>query len=45
MAGKRIGSPQHLPKAGRDSRTVLEALGYDADRIEQLLGSGAVDEA
>ncbi|MEM9500487.1 MAG: CaiB/BaiF CoA-transferase family protein [Pseudomonadota bacterium] len=44
MGGKRIGSPQHLPKPGRDARTVLEELGYDAGRIEALIGDGAVGE-
>lgn len=43
MDGKRIGAAREMPEAGRDSRSVLEALGYDADRIEGLLGSGAVE--
>ncbi|MBV7265242.1 CaiB/BaiF CoA transferase family protein [Erythrobacter ani] len=45
MDGKRIGSPQHLPKPGRDARAVLEGLGYDAGRIDALIGNGAVGES
>ncbi|NVE95564.1 CaiB/BaiF CoA transferase family protein [Altererythrobacter lutimaris] len=44
MSGKRIGSPQRLPTPGQDAREVLSALGYDADRIEALIGNGAVGE-
>ncbi|APE28088.1 CaiB/BaiF CoA transferase family protein [Aurantiacibacter gangjinensis] len=44
MAGQRIGSPQTLPSPGADARAVLEALGYDEDRIAQLQRSGAVGE-
>ncbi|MEO0462895.1 MAG: CaiB/BaiF CoA-transferase family protein [Pseudomonadota bacterium] len=42
MDGKRIGSPQALPTPGRDTRAVLEALGYDSERCEALIESGAV---
>lgn len=42
MDGKRPGTPVTLPQPGADSRTVLEALGYNAARIEQLLDLGAV---
>lgn len=44
MDGARIGSPQHLPKPGRDTRTVLESLGYDKDKIAALIAGGAVGE-
>lgn len=42
MGGKRPGAPVTLPLAGADSRTVLEALGYEPARIEALVGGGAV---
>lgn len=42
MDGKRPGAPVTLPHPGADSRAVLEALGYDAVRIDQLLEAGAV---
>jgi crotonobetainyl-CoA:carnitine CoA-transferase CaiB-like acyl-CoA transferase len=42
MDGKRPGSEVALPQPGADSRPVLEALGYPADKIEALLASGAV---
>ena len=42
MGGARIGSPQHLPKPGRDAREVLEALGYSEAQIASLVESGAV---
>lgn len=45
MDGKRIGAPQELPKPGRDARAVLAGLGYDEARIEELIGSGAVEES
>lgn len=45
MAGQRIGGPQELPRPGRDARAVLAGLGYDDDRIEALIGSGAVEES
>ena len=44
MDGKRIGAPQQLPKAGDDTREVLQALGYDGTRIEALIGAGSVGE-
>lgn len=45
MAGQRIGGPQELPRPGRDARAVLAGLGYDNDRIEALITSGAVEES
>jgi len=45
MDGKRIGAPQHLPKPGRDARSVLAGLGYDEDRIAALIAGGAVGES
>lgn len=42
MAGKRPGAPVTLAAPGADSRAVLAALGYAADRIEQLVAGGAV---
>ncbi len=42
MGGKRIGSTQRLPEPGADAREVLNELGYAADRIDALLGAGAV---
>lgn len=44
MAGKRIGSPQQLPKPGADARQVLATLGYDQERISTLIETGAVEE-
>ena len=45
MSGKRIGSPQQLPKPGADARAVLASLGYDATKIDGLISEGAVGEA
>jgi len=45
MGGQRIGSPQKLPSPGRDSRAVLEELGYDASKMDALIGNGAVGES
>ena len=42
MAGLRTGAENHLPQPGRDAREVLGALGYGDEKIEQLIGSGAV---
>jgi len=42
MAGLRPGGETHLPLPGRDTRAVLAALGYEAETIEQMIGSGAV---
>lgn len=42
LDGKRPGAPVTLPAAGADSRAVLAALGYEATRIEALIGQGAV---
>lgn len=44
MDGKRIGAPQALPKPGRDARAVLAGLGYDDDRINELIAAGSVEE-
>ncbi|MCJ1959935.1 CaiB/BaiF CoA transferase family protein [Novosphingobium mangrovi (ex Hu et al. 2023)] len=45
MGGKRPGAPVTLPGAGQDSRSVLESLGYSADKIEALTAKGAVGAA
>lgn len=46
MAGKRPGSAQQqLPVPGRDTRSLLAALGYDTKRVSALLASGAVAES
>lgn len=42
MAGRRTGAKNHLPRPGRDAREVLGALGYGDEKIEQLIGAGAV---
>ena len=42
MAGRRTGAENHLPQPGRDAREVLGALGYGNEKIEQLIGAGAV---
>ncbi len=43
MSGERLGGGNtSLPTPGADSRSVLEALGYDAEKIEALLSGGAV---
>ncbi len=42
MGGQRIGSPQSLPKPGRDARAVLAGLGYDTEKADALIASGAV---
>lgn len=42
MGGKRPGGATALPLPGADSRSVLESLGYAADKIDALLASGAV---
>lgn len=42
MGGKRTASPQKLAKAGENGDDVLEALGYDADKVAALKASGAV---
>lgn len=44
MGGKRVGSPQELPRPGADARTVLSSLGYDSQKIEALISDGAVGE-
>ncbi len=40
--GQRTGGAAILPKAGDDTRAVLEDLGLRADEIEALLAAGAV---
>lgn len=45
MGGERIGAPQVMPEAGADARAVLRGLGYDDERIDALIGAGAVGEA
>jgi len=42
MDGKRPGGETTLPLPGADSRAVLTALSYPADKIDALLASGAV---
>jgi len=42
MDGKRVGSPQTLPKPGDDARAVLQGLGYDAAKVDTLMENGAV---
>lgn len=45
LDGKRIGAPQELPKPGHHSRAVLEELGFDAERIADLIANGSVGES
>ncbi|MBB4614788.1 CaiB/BaiF CoA transferase family protein [Novosphingobium taihuense] len=45
LDGKRPGAPVVLPQPGADTRTVLEALGYEAVQIDQLFEAGAVGAA
>lgn len=45
MAGKRPGSSVTLPRPGADTQTILQELGYPAQRIEELIGRGAVETA
>jgi crotonobetainyl-CoA:carnitine CoA-transferase CaiB-like acyl-CoA transferase len=45
MGGRRPGGSASLPKPGGDSRAVLAKLGYDDDRIAELLAIGAVGES
>ena len=42
MNGKRPGGAVTLPTAGADGKSVLEALGYDAQQIDQMVQQGAV---
>lgn len=44
MGGQRIGGPQALPAPGRDARGVLEALGYEEERIAALIARGTLGE-
>lgn len=44
MNGFRPTMPQELPRPGRDSREVLERLGYSGEQIAELLQSGAVEQ-
>lgn len=45
MAGKRPGSSVTLPRPGADTQAILQELGYPAQRIEELIGRGAVETA
>lgn len=45
MSGARLTSEQHMPEPGRDARSVLNGLGYDASRIDALIDDGAVGES
>lgn len=44
MNGKRPGAAAILPQPGADSRTILAGLGYDENKIDRLLMTGAVEE-
>jgi crotonobetainyl-CoA:carnitine CoA-transferase CaiB-like acyl-CoA transferase len=43
MNGKRPGSAATLPKAGADSRAILESMGFVPAQIDALVRSGAVE--
>jgi crotonobetainyl-CoA:carnitine CoA-transferase CaiB-like acyl-CoA transferase len=43
MNGRRPGSPVTLPRAGADSRAVLDGLGFAPAEIDALIVSGAVE--
>lgn len=45
MDGARPCGAAELPAPGADSRTVLAALGYNAEKIAALIASGAVSES
>lgn len=45
MDGKRPGGSVTLPRAGADAHVILGELGYPAERIEELIGEGAVETA
>ena len=45
MGGKRPGGSVALPKAGADAHAILQDLGYPAQRIDELIGQGAVETA
>jgi crotonobetainyl-CoA:carnitine CoA-transferase CaiB-like acyl-CoA transferase len=45
MDGRRFVRPSALPNAGADGRSVLLELGYEEDRIDQLLASDAFFES
>ncbi|NLR40389.1 CaiB/BaiF CoA-transferase family protein [Novosphingobium sp. ERW19] len=45
MDGKRPGGSVALPKAGADAQAILAELGYPAQRIDELIGQGAVETA
>jgi crotonobetainyl-CoA:carnitine CoA-transferase CaiB-like acyl-CoA transferase len=43
LDGKRPGQPVSLPRPGADGAAILADLGYDADEIARLIGSGTVE--
>ncbi|WP_298199408.1 CaiB/BaiF CoA-transferase family protein [Novosphingobium sp.] len=43
LDGKRPGQPVSLPRPGADGAEILADLGYDADEIASLIGSGTVE--
>jgi crotonobetainyl-CoA:carnitine CoA-transferase CaiB-like acyl-CoA transferase len=45
MGGKRPGAPVTLPLPGADAHTILQKLGYPAERIAELIQQGAVQAA
>ena len=45
MDGIRPNRAADLPAAGADTRAVLAGLGYDADRLDALMASGAIEVA
>lgn len=45
MSGKRPGGSVSLPQAGADAHAILQELGYPAQRIDELIGQGAVETA
>lgn len=45
MGGKRPGGSVALPQPGADAHAILQELGYPAQRIDALIGQGAVETA
>lgn len=45
MSGKRPGGSVALPQPGADAHAILQELGYPAQRIDELIGQGAVETA
>ncbi len=45
MSGKRPGGSVSLPQPGADAHAILQELGYPAQRIDELIGQGAVETA